>query len=148
MLKHLTDDEVQLYVINRKQCATQVIEHVHSCEECKAKVEVYRLVIRAIDQQPQPAFDFDLAGLVLQQLPPSKPKIAKDKLTIWTLIFVSAISLLILGYYFLNYQANIFEGVAAIFIYLVTVSAVTIIGALVFDMYKKYQKEMKGLDLY
>ena len=148
MLRHLTDDEVQLYVTEKKQCTPELVAHVHVCEECKAKTEVYQWVIKAIAQQPQPAFDFDLAGLVLQKLPPRKTTVAKDRLTTWILIFVSMISLAVLGYYFLNYQANIFEGVATILIYLVAVSGITVIAALVFDMYKKYQKEMKVLDLY
>ena len=31
----------------------------------QAKVEVYKLMIKGIKQQPQPAFDFDLSKMVL-----------------------------------------------------------------------------------
>jgi hypothetical protein len=52
------------------------------------------------------------------------------------------------AYYFRSYAASMFEGVATILIYLIVISAITVIAGLFFDMYKKYRKEMKVLDLY
>ena len=148
MVKHLTDDEVQQFVIDQQHCEIIIAEHIHGCKECRLKAEVYRSLITAIKQQPQPVFDFDLSAFVLNQLPTAPAKTAGDRSILWALIFVSAGFLAGGAYYFRSYIAGMFEGMAAILIYLIAISVVTVIAALVFDMYKKYQKEMKVLDLY
>ena len=148
MLKHLSDDEVQQFVIDKQYCEIKVVEHIHICKECKIKAEVYQSLITGIKQQPQPVFDFDLSASVLKQLPAPQPKAANDKLVIWILVFVSIGFIAGVVYYFRSYWASMFEGVATIFIYLITISAIMVIAALVFDMYKKYKKEMNVLDLY
>jgi ABC-type transport system involved in cytochrome bd biosynthesis fused ATPase/permease subunit len=146
--KHLTDDEVQQYIADKKQCEQRIVEHVHICEQCKMNVMIYQSLIAGIKQQAQPAFDFDLSASVLKQLPVPQPKAASNKLLTLILIFILVGFLTGTVYYFRSYLANMFEGVAAILIYLIAISAITVIAALIFDMYKKYQKEMKVLDLY
>ena len=148
MVKHLADDEVQQFVVDRRHCEIRVVEHLHSCKECKMKAEVYRSLITGIKQQPQPVFDFDLSASVLNRLPMAKTKTTGERLVMWSLIFVSAGLLGGGAYYFRSYIASMFEGVATILIFLIGISALTIITALVLDMYKKYRKEMKVLDLY
>lgn len=148
MVKHLTDGEVQQFVIDKRHCETRIVEHIYACKDCKIKAEVYRSVIAGIKQQPQPVFDFDLSATVLKQLPVPPPKTAGERLVMWTLIIISAGFLTGGAYYFRRYIASMFEGVATILIYLIGISAVTVITALVLDMYKKYRKEMKVLDLY
>ena len=148
MVKHLTDDDVQQFVIDQQHCEIKIVEHIHVCKECKLKAEVYRSLITGIKQQPPPVFDFDLSASVLKQLPTAQTKTTGERSIMWTLIFVSAGFLAGGAYYFRSYITSMFEGMAAIFIYLIAISVVTVIAALVFDMYKKYQKEMKVLDLY
>jgi len=146
--KHLTDDEVQLYATDKLNCERRIVEHIHLCEECRSKVEVYQLLITGIKQQPQPAFDFDLSESVLKQLPVPQANVASDKLFIWILVFVSVGFLASAAYYFRSYMTSMFEGVATILIYLIAISAITVVAGLFFEMYKKYRKEMKVLDLY
>src|SRR5512138_507586 len=109
MLKHLSDDEVQLYVDDKKQCGMEVIQHIHSCEICKARVETYLLLIKGIQQQPQPSFDFDLSELVLSQLPPQPVKTSNDRSLSW--IFISIGISLIAGasIYFSGYMSALFK---------------------------------------
>jgi predicted anti-sigma-YlaC factor YlaD len=147
VIKHLTDDEVQQYVVEKQHCEVKVVEHIHFCEVCRAKVEVYQLMIKEIKQQPQPAFDFDLAKMVMQQLPQAKKKISNDKLLVW--LFVS-IGIIFIGgaLYFFQSYFELFEGLKTIFIYLIAITAVTVLVYLFIDMYKKYRHGMKVLDLY
>ena len=145
--KHLTDDELQQYAIDKPNCERRIAEHIHVCEECKSKVEVYQLLVTEIKLQPQPAFDFDLSELVLQELPSPASKISNNKLLVW--LFVST-GIAFLGgaiYYFQNYF-DLFEGLKTIFIYLIAITAVTVLVCLFIDMYKKYRQGMKALDLY
>ena len=69
---HLTDDEIQQYVLEKANGSDTIIEHIQECTHCKERAEEYSLLFRAIQQQEKPVFDFDLADLVLQQLPKSQ----------------------------------------------------------------------------
>ena len=145
--KHLTDDEVQQYAVNKSSCEKRMAEHIHLCEDCRSKVEVYQLLMAGIKQQPQPAFDFDLSKMVLQQLPSSKTTIANDRALILIFGFMGIAFLGGVLYLFQSYF-DLFEGIKTIFIYLIAITAITVLVYLLIDLYKKYQKEMKVLDLY
>lgn len=145
--KHLTDEEVQQYAIDKHGCEKRIAEHIHLCEECRTKAEVYQLLITGIKQQPQHAFDFDLSKLVIKQLPSRKAKIANDKALVWIFGFMGIAFLGGAIYLFQSYF-YFFEEIRTIFIYLIGITALTVLVYLLIDMYKKYQKEMKVLDLY
>ena len=145
--KHLTDDEVQQYAIDKSNSGKRITEHFHLCEECRSKVEIYQLLITEIKQQPLPAFDFDLSKMVLQQLPSTKASIANDNALIWIFGFI-AIAFLGGAIYFFQSYFDLFESMRTIFIYLIVITAVTVLAYLFIDMYKKYKHGMKVLDLY
>lgn len=145
---HLTDDEVQQYVVDRQYCEMKIVEHIHVCGECKLKAEIYHSLITDIRQRPQPAFDFDLSSIVLSQLPVQDLKPASDKLITWAFIFICAGLIGTTLYFFRGYLSSMFKGMAGLSIYLVGISAITIIAWLFAEMYRKYQKEMRVLDLH
>ena len=147
VIKHLTDDEVQQYVVERQHSEVKIVEHIHFCEVCRAKVEVYQLMIKGIKQQPQPAFEFNLSELVVQQLPSPKEN-TSDRLLLWVLLFIGVGFIGTIFYYFEGSFVYLFSGIAAIFIYLMIVTALTVIAGLLITMYKKYDTEMKLLDSY
>lgn len=145
--KHLTDDEVQQYVVGREHCEMRIVEHMHRCGECKLKVEIYQSVVAGIKQKPQPAFDFDLSELVVRQLPSPKEK-ARDRVLLTVLVLIGSAVVGTGVYFFERSFVYLFKGIAAIFIYLIILTAVTVFTGLFIDMYKKYNKEMKLLDSY
>ena len=147
VIKHLTDDEVQQYALDKPNCEKRIVDHIHLCEECRSKVEVYQLLIIEIKQQPQPAFDFDLSKMVLQQIPSPKTSTANDNALIWIFSFMGIAFLGGAIYLFISYF-DLFEGIKIIFIYLIVITAVTVLAYLFIDMYKKYKHGMKVLDLY
>jgi len=145
--KHLTDDEVQQYAVDKSYCEKRIDAHLHLCEQCRSKVEVYQLLITGIKQQPQPAFNFDLSELVVQQLPSPKEK-TSDRFLLWVLLFTAIGFIGTVLYYFEGLFVYLFNGIAAIFIYLMIITALTVFTGLFIDMYKKYDSEMKLLDSY
>ena len=147
VINHLTDDEVQQYVVDKQHCDLKIVKHIHFCEECNRKVEVYQLMIKGIKQQLQPAFDFDLSKMVLQQLPSPASKVSNDKLLVWLFVSTGIAFLVGVIYFFQNYF-DLFEGLKTIFIYLIAITAITVLVYLFIDMYKKYRQRMKLLDLY
>src|SRR6186713_2471763 len=144
VIKHLTDDEVQQYAIDKRGCEKGIADHIHLCEECRSKVEVYQLLIIEIKQQPQPAFDFDLSKMVLQQIPSPKTSTANDNALIWIFSFMG-IAFLGGAIYFFQSYFDLFESMRTIFIYLIVITAVTVLAYLFIDMYKKYKHGMKVL---
>jgi hypothetical protein len=147
MVTHITDDEVQLFILDRQQCEARIVEHIHACEECKIKAAVYRSLITGIKQQPEPAFEFDLSALVLDQLPSPKQKIS-DRTLLLILIFVGVSLFGATAYYFQASFAFLFAGLSSIFVYLIMITVVTVLVGLLIDMFKKYNKEMKLLDSF
>ena len=145
--KHLTDDEVQQYAADKPNCEKRIAEHIHLCGECRSKVEVYQLLITGIRKQPQPAFNFNLSELVVQQLPSPKEKIS-DRFVLWVLLFIGIAFISTALYYFEGSFVYLFRGIAAIFIYLIIITALTVMTGLFIAMYKKYDSEMKLLDSY
>jgi hypothetical protein len=149
MVKHITDNEVQQFVVDKQHCEIQIVGHIHTCDECKMKIEVYRSLITAIKQQPEPAFDFDLSALVLQQLPSpkQKAKIENDNLLVCVIIFIGTGFTGAALYSFRSYFKYFYDGIETILGVLIVVSAITVLTGLYIDMYKKYRKGMKVLDL-
>lgn len=145
--KHLTDAEVQQYIVDKQHCEMNIVEHLHVCGECKLKAEIYQSLVTGIKQQPQPTFNFDLSKLVVQQLPSAKEK-ASERLLLQLLLFIG-IAVIGTGVYFFEGSfVYLFKGVAAILIYLIIITAISVCIGLFIDMYKKYNNEMKLLDSY
>ncbi len=147
MVNHLTEDEVQQFVVDRNDCEATIVEHIHRCSECKMKAEIYQSLITGIKQQPEPAFDFDLSSLVLQQLPLPKQK-SSERPLLWMLIFIGMTLVGGVAYYFQGSFVFLFTGISSIFIYLMMITVATVLTGLLIDMYKKYNKEMKLLDSF
>jgi hypothetical protein len=145
--KHLTEEEIQQYALDRSDCETKVIEHIHSCEECKLKAAAYQLLFTGIKEQPQPSFDFDLSELVLEQLRPSESKMP-DSFLVYLLSFVVILLAGTLLYIFRGYLLNLFVGITPLLIYLIVATAIIVLAALCVDMYKTYQRKMRQLDFY
>jgi hypothetical protein len=146
--KHLTDEEIQEYAIDKTKCDFKLGEHLHVCEDCKEKVSAYRLLFNALKQQPDPSFDFNLSESVISKLTPYKPKPSTNNLF---LILSSIFAILILGIVSFIYRDSLismFAGLAPLMIYLILISAVTISIFLVTDKYKLYKKKMNTLDFY
>jgi hypothetical protein len=147
MVKHLTDDELQQYVVDRQHCEIKIAEHIYICGECRLKAEIYQSLVTGIKQRPQPTFSFDLSALVVQQLP-SPRELAGDRLLLWLLILIGIAFLGTGVYFFEGSFVYLFKGIAAIFIYLIIITALTVMTGLFIAMYKKYESEMKLLDSY
>lgn len=145
--KHPNDIEIQQFVLNEKDCDPGTPEHIRSCEHCNVKAEEYKLLIKEIENQETPAFDFDLADLVMEQLPAPKPKVLPDKL-FWRFITVVTV-LPILTVFFVsgNTLLGLLGNVAPLIVALIVITVLGILAFLSIDMYRKYQARIKALNL-
>jgi hypothetical protein len=145
---HLTDEEIQQYALDNLNSDITIFEHITSCEVCKAKVMNYRLLFAGIQQQPRATFDFNLAELVVAQLPSPKPAAAPDNSLIYVFVLAAIALTAAVLYYFRIYIVSLFTGIAPLFIYLTATTIVTLAIILSTDMYRNYQRKMRTLDFY
>ncbi|QEC79228.1 hypothetical protein [Mucilaginibacter ginsenosidivorax] len=140
---HPTDNELQQYALEGMGLGEDVSTHIQGCAACSAKLANYRLLTRQISALQKPAFDFNLADLVLQQLPAPKaefPWIAALGVTL-TMIFLIAVALL-----FGTYLLQLFQNLPALFGTILTASAIAIFAGMLNTMIKEHHDQMKKLD--
>ncbi len=139
--EHINEKEIQQYVFGKDVCDINIIEHINHCQKCKAEVEIYELIFAAIKEEPNPVFEFDIANLVMQQLP-EKQNFSFDKYLIALLSGGSIILLSILIYLINKYFPTLFNGVSSIQFSLITVTILLISIFIYIDMKKNYKDKM------
>lgn len=143
MNEHLSDEQIQEFVLDSSDCAPGIGEHVQLCELCRMKVETYRQVITAIEEQPIPAFDFDISEAVLAGIALQK----RHGRNWWLFMLIAAvISVTGVAVYLLRENiAGIFQGISTLLIYLMLVTGLFILMAVIIDMLKSYKAKLKIL---
>ena len=145
--KHLTDEEIQRFLLEGPQSNSKMAEHLRMCRDCKTRAAAYELLFTGISEQEKPVFEFNLAELVVAQLPKQEAAVVKDRLPGFLLAFVMILPGAA-GYVFRQYLALLFEGIASLAVYLMIVSVIVILAFFCLDMYKNYQKKMGAIDFY
>ena len=143
---HLSEDAIQQYVLDAPGCEADTIEHIRCCETCKTRIANYRSLFAAIQEQPKPAFEFDVAGLVLSRFP-EKTKVLTSR--DWPLyLLVSAVfSLIGVPLYWLRKDiAIMFVGMLPITIGLVTISTILVFLFQGIELFKKYKLRSDALN--
>ena len=144
--EHISESQIQQYAIDKQSCSALIIDHINSCENCRAKSDVYKLLFAQIKEQPKPVFDFNLVDLVMKQLPASKQRSVFEK----ALIFTAGFSLILIAgfviYVYRNYFSDSLTGIAPILIYLIITTLAILSIFLGVDMFVKYQRQMKILN--
>lgn len=145
--RHLSENELQQYVSEPLLCELSIFEHIESCDVCKEKVEAYRILFLEIKQQTKPAFEFNLADLVLSQLEPSKPKFSGDIFTVYLFAGIGIVAILFSGILFSKYLSDLFTGTSILFLYLF--AAITLVTLLFqgVEIFRRYQKQMNALNV-
>jgi hypothetical protein len=143
---HLTDDEIQQYALDAESCNKGLIEHIQQCEHCLQQAMQYQLLFEGIGVQEKSVFDFDLADLVMEQLPQATP--SYDRPLLYALGGVIAVMIGVVGYVFGNGLVSLFAYVQPILIGLILTTMVGLMVFLGVDMYQKYKAQMKALNFY
>jgi len=144
--KHLNDIEIQQYVLEKTNCDTDIVEHMQHCTNCEAKAAEYNLIFDEIQQQAKPIFNFNLADLVVAQLPKPQPKVAKEKWVFYFIIFIAVFSVCAIFYLFGNNLQNLLFGTKPILTGLIITTVAILLVFLCIDMYRKYQAQINALN--
>ncbi|SHN33564.1 hypothetical protein [Mucilaginibacter sp. OK098] len=141
---HLSEAEIQEYALGTAGLNTK--EHIGSCAICEAKAANYRLIFSAMDQLPQPAFDFDVTSLMLAQLPQPETSPDRDERRFYLLIFGALASISIPVYVYRVYFFKMFSGILPAAMYLVILVTVFILVFQGIEMFRKYRKQLNILN--
>lgn len=144
--KHLSEEEIQQYSIDKSSCDTEVAVHLQSCASCQANVEAYHQLFKVIHDQPKPVFGFDLSNLVLKQLPESRSNFSMNSIFVILTVFAAACAICIPVYIFRKSLSVIFSGALSMTVYLIIITAIAILIFQSMEMYRKYQKQMSILN--
>jgi hypothetical protein len=145
---HLNDAELQKYVLKKSNCEVYIIEHVTQCRNCKTKAEQYNLLLEGIKYQEKPTFDFNLADLVIGQLPKAEPKASYEKLFSYFIIFITIFFCCIAFYLFRSNLLNLFQGITPVSIALIMTTGISLLAFLGIDTYMENQTKIKTINLY
>ena len=148
MKPHPSETELQQFALERSKSEIRIAEHISSCEQCKATVAIYQQLILSIEQQEKPSFNFNLAQLVLNQIPSPKKSYSRDNIIFYTIAFVVTGLSGIICYWFSEFFAELLLSFGSQFMYLLAATAMVILIFQGLDIYKRYQHKIKVLDFY
>ena len=145
-ISHPSEKEIQEFALDRDSCSPAIIAHIDNCMHCREEASTYQLLFSAIAQQPAPAFDFDVAALLLPQLETSRRRLSPDRIVAGFLVVFVCSCVAIPVYLFRKYLLYMFSDISTFFIYAMLCSAAIIILFKAINMYKKYQRQMRFLN--
>jgi hypothetical protein len=140
---HPSDNELQQYALEGTFEGQYIAAHAQGCAACSAKLANYHLLNRQMNVMQKPAFDFDLAGLVLGQLPAPKaefPWIAVLGVTL-TMMFLATVSLV-----FGSFLIQLLQNLPALFATILAASTIAVFAGMLNTMIKEHHDQMKKLD--
>lgn len=146
--KHLSDADIQQYVFQNESCDPDIINHIDTCTACKMKAAEYNLLFLQVQQHEKPAFDFDLADLVINQIPKNQFKPSYERPLYYFIIFIAVVLGSIIFYLFGESLLILFQGITTILAGLIITTVTSLLVFLCIDMYRKYQRQMSALNYY
>ena len=146
MTRHCSDDELQLFAGRQQVPEPGMMQHIESCTSCQEQMAAYRLIFSEIKKQPAVAFDFDLAGTVLQQLQPVKTKASGNNLyAVTTFVLIAALVVSSLWIFRKNFLV-LSAGISVSFLIISVITCISVIGFKVIKLYHKYNQQIKKLN--
>ncbi len=143
--QHISEEDIQLYVLDASQVKEETMQHLEHCTACKARVREYELLFTGIGSLPKASFDFDVAALVLPQLP-EKKKVSSYKIAGIAMVVIAA-GLISLLFILLQYRLNeLWQNISPWEIGLISVVAGAFIGISLWEVYERYRQQLKKLN--
>ena len=134
---HPTDEALQQYVLDPAACTAEEIGHIGSCPDCQDAVAAYRLLADELQQQPAPAFDFDLTTAVIGQI--GTPPLRKQKEGLVLTAVLIALAIAVPAWLFRRSAYFVFTDMSAIFYWVLLVTAGIVVGLFLLRLHVKYQ---------
>jgi anti-sigma factor RsiW len=153
---HLSEEELQQYILDRPECTSENIAHLDGCPDCQAEVAAYAMLMEGLSRQPTPVFGFDVSAVVMQRLAESPvgeravggridraAGVGIEREGEWgTRLVMAALILLITAvpaWLFRKSAYYVFTDFPAIFLYLILAAAGVFLLLSILHLMKRYQ---------
>jgi len=146
--QHLSEQAIQQYAVEPTLCGEENLQHLASCVECRSRANAYLLLLGGIREQEIPAFDFDLAAMVVSRIETVPAMQKRTDPLIYVMIFLAVMAVGAAGFVYGDYLALMFKSVAPLLTFLILTCMITVVAAVAIDMLKGYRRKMRSLDLY
>ena len=140
--QHLSEEKLQMVASSQQGADEATTQHVVSCAFCREQLEVYKLIVSAINDQPKAVFNFDLADAVLEQL---QAATAKKAFSLRPFIIAAFIAIPL--YLFRKNFLVLTDGIPAVFLQLSVLAGIVIIVINIFKLYHTYQRQIEQLNI-
>jgi hypothetical protein len=135
---HLSEVEIQEYVVNGPAENNGIVKHLQQCSFCSMQVANYKLLFEKLHTTEKPEFDFNLSALVLENLPVKRKKGAwLSYVAIATTICLSLAVVAFFG----NYLVAAFKGLPITLFVTMALPALCILVFQAFEIIKIHQKQ-------
>ena len=140
--QHLSDENIQEYILSKSN-QMSVSDHLHGCDVCKAKVEVYQNIITGIKEQSHAEFDFNLSEFVMIKI---EQKGSAYSNVFWLFVTLG-IGVMVITVFFLGkHITNLFSGVSEMASYLVVTTAVVLLLFQGMEIVRKYKRQIDAVN--
>ncbi|HTQ65776.1 MAG TPA: hypothetical protein VMI12_13325 [Puia sp.] len=153
--QHLSDADIQQFVLDKTECASNLVSHMQYCPYCREKAETYLIIISGIKQESKASFDFDLTSLVLEKIPATKKKFSGNGWFLYLTICLASVPAIFIYLYrdsfsnlFKIYIPEIGSGLSTIAIWLFASAILVIVIFQVVEIFKKYKRKADSLNYY
>lgn len=144
--QHVSEEDIQLYILDASQVAGEARQHLEQCAACQARAKEYEMLFTGIGSLSKASFDFDVAALVMPQLP-EKKKAPSYKIAGIALVVIIAAGLISLPFILFPFRIDdLWKNISPWVIGLISIIAVSFIGFSVWDMYDRYRHQLKKLN--
>lgn len=146
--KHPDDDEIQRYVLETSKGDAQVIVHMGICPGCQQKAAQYRQLLEGIKQQQKPVFEFNLAELVIAQIPKSTSRLSSEKKFSLSIFLISVFFIGVAYFLFGEGLISLFSGITSMASGLIITTVTCLFVVLWMDAKRKYKAKLKAINFY
>jgi anti-sigma factor RsiW len=136
---HLSEEELQQYILDRPACTPEDIAHLDGCPDCQAQVAAYGLLMEGLSQQPAPVFGFDVSAIVMGQLAESAER-RVERPSWWATAALILLVTAVPAWLFRKSAYYVFTDISAVFLYLILAAAGVFVLLRVLHLIKRYQQ--------
>jgi len=140
--QHLSEEKLNMIAGGQQVADAAMKQHIESCAFCQQQLEIYKLIVSTISEQPKDAFNFDLAGAVLHQVQPTP---AKKTFSLRPFIIAAFIAIPL--YLFRNNFLLLTNGISTAFLLLSVVASIVIVVINIFKLYHNHQRQVEQLNI-
>ena len=147
--RHATEQEIQLFVLERENLLKGSLEHILSCPDCIQQAEEYRMIFQTVSSLPRPQLDPALSGQVWRQARAENTTGVARRVP--GVIVLGLPALLAIAVPVIIYRNFLFRVAGTMSVTFFVIAGSAVLTLLVFqgmDTWRQYRKKLDTLNFY